>query len=108
MSDSPPPAGSVTVTPAPAPAPNVIVQQPGTLAGQMTSGLYDAFKASPILLLIVILNGFFIGAAGYYLLQVDEHRSKDRDKLIVLIDHCINDTVPVKYLEQFHANRSPN
>jgi len=81
--------------------PAVRVEQQPAGGGTVTTiagGLFDAFKTSPVLLLIVILNGFFIGAAGYFLLKVEEYRAADRQSIAAMLDHCIAQTVPVDYL----------
>jgi hypothetical protein len=58
----------------------------------------DAFKTSPVLLLIVLLNGIFACAAGYYLLQVEHYRADDRKALFELLQQCTMRTVPLDYL----------
>lgn len=66
--------------------------------GGMAAGVVEALRASPVLLLIVLLNGFFVAAAGYYLLQVEAYRAADRSALISLLDRCASQTVPMDYL----------
>lgn len=58
----------------------------------------DALKTSPVLLLIVLLNGIFAACAGYYLLQVEHYRADDRKALFELLQQCTMRTVPVDYL----------
>jgi len=99
-----PPTGSVTVTPAPAPAPNVIVQQPGTSITGSITGVVDAFKGAPVLLLIALINAAFIATAGYYLLKVEAYRADDRKALGQLLDKCLTQSVPLDYLLQ-HKER---
>ncbi len=64
-----------------APAPAVVVHaataSPGVVGGVATA-VIDALKTSPVLLLIVLLNATFCGAAAYYLLQVEAYRHKER------------------------------
>lgn len=83
------------------PAP-VIIQQPAargmvtTIAGDM----FDAFRTSPVLLLIVLLNVAFAGSAAYYLLEMEKYRADDRRALATLLDKCLMQTVPLAYLQQ--------
>ena len=81
----------------------VIQQQPQQSGGMVTTiagGLFDAFKTSPMLLLIVILNIAFAGAASYYLLQMEKYRADDRHELADLLNKCLMQTVPIAYLQQ--------
>lgn len=55
----------------------------------IATGLIDAFKTSPVILLIVVLNMVFAGAAAYYLLHVEAYRAEDRRAIVGLIDKCI-------------------
>jgi len=78
-----------------------VEQQPAGGGGTVTTiagGLFDAFKTSPVLLLIVILNGVFVASAAYFLLQVEAYRAADRQAIATMLDKCIAQTVPVDYL----------
>jgi hypothetical protein len=83
----PPPSGVI-----------VVPQQHAGIVSSLSSGMFDAFKTSPVLLLIVILNMTFAGVAGYYLLKVEEYRAKDRESMSVLLSKCLTESVPVDYL----------
>lgn len=65
----------------------------------ITSGVFDAFKTSPVLLLIVLLNMAFICSAAYYMLQVEAYRAKDREALGTLLGKCLTEAVPIDYLK---------
>ena len=77
------------------------------VAYSTVAGTVDIFKATPALLLIVLINGFFVAAAGWYLLKVEEYRELDRKALIGVLDSCINHTVPVDYLLGVKAQPKP-
>ena len=64
----------------------------------IASGITDAFKTSPVMLLIVLLNGAFIASAAYYLIQVESYRTVERQAIAAMLDKCIAQTVPVEYL----------
>src|SRR6185312_7595682 len=68
----------------------VIVHAPPSTSviGAITTSL-DALKTSPVLLLIVLLNGFFCAAAGYYLLQVEAYRHVERRDVIDMLGRCM-------------------
>ena len=74
-----------------------------TIAG----GVFDAFKTSPILLLIVILNMAFAGAGAYYLIQIEAYRAADRQSLTAMVDKCIGQSVPLEYLTRLPPPYAP-
>lgn len=72
--------------------PTVVVQQsPSQPQGHapvvVATGVIDALKSSPTLLVIVILNCVMIVAAAYYLLQLEKYRHLERLELFKLIEH---------------------
>jgi hypothetical protein len=85
------------MTDVPPSQPVIVMPSQGTVAGVATSAI-DALRTSPVLLLIVVLNMTFALAAGYYLLQQESYRAKDRDALAGLLEKCITQTVPISYL----------
>jgi hypothetical protein len=76
----------------------IVVQQRGAVA--VAGDVVDAFKTSPVLLLIVLLNMAFCGAAAYYLLRVEDYRAADRVALFSLLEKCTMHTVPIEALER--------
>jgi hypothetical protein len=61
-----------------------------------------ALGGAPVLLVLVLINGCFVGAGGYYLLQVEQYRAKDREAIVGVVDKCITNSfnsVPVEYLK---------
>lgn len=81
------------------PAP-VVLQERGGVVAAISGDLFGAFKTSPILLLIVLLNIAFAGSAAYYLLQMEKYRADDRHALASLLEKCLMQTVPLTYLQQ--------
>lgn len=65
------------------------MSDPSGIAHGMTTGLFEAFKASPVLLLIVVLNAFFCAGATYYLLRSAEYRHMERQQEFDLLARCI-------------------
>ena len=99
MTDAP----SVVVQPSGSGQSVMVSQQPhgnGRGGGITTiaSGVLDALRTSPVLLLIVLLNMAFCGMGGYYLLQVEAYRAQDRAALSGLLSRCLTEAVPVDYL----------
>jgi len=86
------------VPPTPAPGRTVTTVGQSSTISTVAGGLFSAFQASPVLLLIVILNGFFIGSAGWYMLQVEAYRADDRKALTAILDKCTAQSVPIDYL----------
>ena len=72
---------------------------------RVATDVVDAFKTSPVLLLIVLLNMAFAGAAAYYLVTVEDHRSRERDALIRLLDQCTMHTIPLEALPGYMKER---
>ena len=66
----------------------------------------EALKGSPTLLLIVLLNMVFAVIAGYYLLQVEQYREKDRALVAGILDKCVSQMVPVEVVKDILVNRS--
>jgi len=80
----------------------VVSQQPQQHGGTLTTlagSLFDSFRNTPMLLLVVVLNGFFVAAAGFYLIKVEDYRAKDRAAASELLSKCLTDTVPIEYLK---------
>jgi hypothetical protein len=75
----------------------VIVQRGGGITA-IAGDAIDALKTSPVLLLIVLLNMAFAGAASYYLERQEERRGEGISALISLLDKCTMHTVPIEAL----------
>jgi hypothetical protein len=73
------------VTPAPGPG-SVIVHQPSGNPVVVATGIIDALRAQPLLLVIVILNVVMIAGAAFYLLRVEEYRHQEKLEMFKLID----------------------
>jgi len=52
----------------------------------VATGIVDALKTSPVLLLIILLNMAFAGGAAYYLTYIENLRS---EYLKLLLDRCL-------------------
>jgi hypothetical protein len=63
-------------------------------------GALDDLKSTPVLLSIVLLNGFFIVSAAYYLINTEGYRAADRQTLIKALDNCVQHTVPTEFLNK--------
>jgi len=63
-------------------------------------GVLGELRGTPVLLTLVLLNGFFIVGAAYYLIHSEELRGKERATLIQSLDSCVKNTVPVDYLRR--------
>jgi hypothetical protein len=61
------------------------------------ASLLDAFKASPSLLFIILLNVLFLGGLGYLLIQIGDRRSEEfkyhmettNKHYETLLDYCL-------------------
>jgi hypothetical protein len=58
-----------------------------------------------VLLLIVLLNMAFAGAASYYLVNVENHRMVGVARLMDLLEKCTLHTVPLEALPNFRDHR---
>jgi hypothetical protein len=56
----------------------------------MVTHALESLRASPLLLLVLLLNMLFVLAVGYYLLRLEQYRSEDRKTLMVMLDKCLN------------------
>lgn len=66
--------------------PQVIVSPRNGGVVSVASGVVDALKTSPVILLIVLLNMAFAGGAAYYLATIENKRS---EAIKLILDRCI-------------------
>lgn len=65
---------------------------------QTITNTIDSLRGTPVLLALVLLNGFFIAGAAYYLINSDGYRATERLALINALDRCVQNTVPTDFL----------
>lgn len=64
----------------------VIVHQPSGNPVVVATGVVDALKAQPTLLVVVLLNCVMVAGACFFLLRLEEYRHLERLELFKLID----------------------
>jgi hypothetical protein len=57
--------------------------------GDFANKILDGLRATPALLLLVILNGMFLAAAGWFLLKQEEYRHMERLELATILKSCM-------------------
>jgi hypothetical protein len=58
--------------------------------GEYAHRILDSLKATPALLLLVILNGLFLLTAGWFLLKQEEYRNIERLEIVQLLGRCLS------------------
>jgi hypothetical protein len=74
--------------------PTVVVQPPAGVVGVATETI-GALRGSPILIVMVVLNCVFIGAAAFYFKTQQENVYRLIDKMF---DRCLPDVHPEAYV----------